>query len=157
MRYLYIIVFSLISLNAIAFQNFYEEADKISINIGCLNPVYIGGSGSRPMLYKCEGGKAGVVSVYINSEADRQSVKNIKFIWNDWTKDAGYGLHADASIATAWAAALANIYAPLQVEEVLNAFASKKTRIISNGEFELEYTYRQGPAMDERMIVITSK
>jgi len=141
------------ALNSYAFEGFDKESQKVSQNIGCLSPRVIGAD--RP-LYTCVGGASETVKFFINGDASR-TVVNVKFIWNDWTKNTGYGTHADKSLARAWAASLGTLYAPHQVEEVLGAFNGKRNVTIENENYTIVYTYSKGPAMDERMMVVRKK
>ena len=53
--------------------------------------------------------------------------------------------------------ALILLYVPGQASEVQQAFWDNTDQTIRSDEFVLEYTYRQGSAIDERLIVVTSK
>jgi hypothetical protein len=78
-------------------------------------------------------------------------------MWNDWSKDAGYGVHTDKAIADAWSATIATRYAPEQVEEVVSVLHGNADKTIENDNFVLAYTFSKGPAIDERLITITAK
>src|SRR5690606_900432 len=102
-----------------AFEDFKTETARVSAEIACPKPRINQGSG-LDALYICVGGHSETVKVFINAERGDRTVHNLKFMWNDWTRDIGYGVHSDAAIAKAWLAALATRYAPHQVEEVIN-------------------------------------
>ncbi|KFL26811.1 hypothetical protein JP75_25485, partial [Devosia riboflavina] len=92
----------------------------------------------------------------INEDGDG-GVENVKVMWNDWTRDTGYGTHTDQAQAFAWLSALATRYAPQKVDAVLNAFASNSDVSIEGPAHILRYTYWKGPAIDERLVTITAK
>ena len=140
--------------NTRAFEDFKTESARVSAEIACPKPKVNQGAG-LDALYMCIGGHSETVKVFINADDGEVGVHNLKFMWNDWTKDIGYGVHADAAIAKAWLAALATRYAPHQVAEVVDVFFSDRGATIRNDMYVLTYTYRVGPSIDERMIVIT--
>ena len=143
---------------AAAFESFDVETKKVTQNIGCIKPKFNSASPGWGKLYSCIGGKEEAVKFFINKESEiTNKVRNVKFLWNDYTKNTGYGIHADATIANAWAASVATMYAPLKVEKVLKVFKSKKNTIIESENYILKYSYSVGPAIDERMFVITKK
>jgi hypothetical protein len=96
-----------------------------------------------------------VVKVFINEDG-YGGVENIKLMWNDWTRDTGYGVHTDKAMAEAWVAAIATRYTPLSVDRVLNAFRGTASASIDGDGHVLEYTYFKGPAIDERLVTITA-
>lgn len=157
MKWAFAAVIYLISTNSIAFNDFDSESKKVTKNIGCIKPKIMAGSSNWGKLYTCITGSAETVKFFINETPGTNKVKNVKFMWNDWSKDTGYGIHADSKMAKAWAATLATMYAPLQVEAVINAFKSNKSRVIKSDDYILEYTFTRGPAIDERLIVVTKK
>ena len=139
-----------------SFGPFTTETARLEKAVACSNGKVSTDEG-MPDLWGCIGGSAETVKLFVNeSDADGQ-VENVKFMWNDWTKDIGYGLHADEALAEKWASAVAAIYAPEQAAEVVAAFKGKADKTISGDKFALAYTYHQGPAIGERMIVITSR
>jgi hypothetical protein len=87
-----------------------------------------------------------------------KGVEKVTVIWDDSTKDLSYGgVHSDQGIAEALLAALATRYAPASFAEVLDAFRGTKPKTIRSASFGLRYTYRRGPAIDERLLTITQK
>ena len=158
MKLVLLLAIAFFTTQTIAFESFDAESNKVTQNIGCIKPKFNGASPGWGRLYSCIGGKEETVKIFTNEESDiKNKVKNVKFLWNDYTKNIGYGIHADAAIAKAWAASVATMYAPLQVEKVLKVFKSKKSTIIESENYILKYTYSVGPAIDERMFVITKK
>ena len=138
-----------------AFDNFDAEAQKATKTLGCSTPKISGKAPASGRLYMCIGGAEQTVKYFINEQDGSTAVRNVKFLWVDYTKDVGNGLHTDAALAKAWASSLATQYAPTKVEAVLKAFASKKAAVIDGAGFKLTYTYQAGPAAAERMIVVT--
>jgi hypothetical protein len=49
----------------------------------------------------------------------------------------------------------ARLYAPSKEAQLLSMFRSKTARTISADGHSFAYTYRRGPAIDERLITIT--
>lgn len=138
------------------FGPFATETARLDKAVSCSNGKVSTDEG-MPDLWGCIGGAAETVKLFVNESGTDEQVQNVKFMWNDWTKDIGYGLHADEALAEKWASAVAATYAPEQAAEVMAAFKGKTDKAISNDKFALAYTYHQGPAIGERMIVITSR
>ena len=108
-------------------------------------------------LYSCIGGNAQTVKFFINEQPGTGKVRSVKFLWNDFTKDIGYGVHADAAMAADWAEHLAAMYAPTEKAKVQDVFRGNKDAVIETTAYVLRYTYHKGPAADERMFVVTQK
>lgn len=141
-----------------SFVSFNTESKKVSAYLACTKPRMNQGSGSLGALYSCVGGKAETVKLFINEmPSSGGRVKNIKFLWNDYTKNVGEGIHADSVIAKLWAGHLADMYAPADKEQVLKVFLGNKNSVIQSATHVLTYTYSKGPTADERMFVITKK
>lgn len=141
-----------------SFESFTSERIKVSAFLGCTKPRLNQASGDRGSLYSCIGGKAATVQMFVNEKPNsRGAVSNVKFLWNDYTKNVGDGVHADAAIAKKWAGHLADMYAPDQKKQVLKVFLGKKAAVVHSATHLLTYTYTKGPAVDERMIVVTKK
>ena len=157
MKRVLVIAATLMASPAMAeFNDFQDEAAAMTDLIKCPVPKITRIDG-LPDLYGCIFPGAEVMKVFINASDDNQGTRNIKIMWNDWTKDVGYGIHSDKHIAEAWTAAVATKFAPEQVQEVLQAFHGNNDATIENERYVLKYTYSVGPAIDERLIVITSK
>lgn len=157
MRFIVLLACALFSLNGAAFDRFSAETQRVTGKIKCSHPKITPGSGSWGALYGCVGGRSQTVKWFINEEAGTGKVKNVKFMWNDWTKDGGFGTHADKALARAWVSVLGTMYAPRKVDEVLNAFFSDSGTTIDGESHLLKYTHRSGPGIDERMIVVVEK
>jgi hypothetical protein len=89
------------------------------------------------------------MKVFVNAADSSGGVENVKIMWDDWTRDAGYGVHTDKAMAEAWVTALATRYASTQVQEVLTAFRGTSTVKIKGEGVSLKYTDFKGPAIDE--------
>jgi len=137
-----------------AFDSFTGETNIISDTIKCPTPKVTRTSGMAD-LWGCIAPGAEVVKVFVNADDANTSVQNVKVMWNDWTRDTGYGVHTDKALAEAWLTALATRYAPQNVPDVLAAFRSSSDTTIAGNGFTLSYTYFKGPAIDERLITIT--
>lgn len=138
---------------ALAFDSFNDEISKVSHEIKC-NTGKVSKESGLPDLWGCILPGAEVLKVFINEDGSG-GVKNVKIMWNDWTRDTGYGVHTDREIAMAWVSAISTIYAPESVEEVMKAFSGDSDVRISGDGYSMSYTYFRGPAIDERLITIT--
>jgi len=139
------------------FSPFAAEVQKVIKATSCRTGKTMRDPG-LPALWGCISGSQETVKLFINEvDGEAGRVANVKLMWNDWTRDIGYGLHADKALATKWAEAIAQTYAPDQVSEVTAAFAAKRNRVITSEHYVLTYTYDQGPAIGERLIVITER
>lgn len=140
-----------------AFEGFNSESAAIDAAVTCHAENLTEGGGPWGDLFACLGGVHETVKVFVNEEPGTGRVENVKIMWNDYTRDVGQGVHTGASIARAWVAALAVRYAPRQVEAVTNAFFSNRNRIITSQRYRIEYTHSEGPAIDERLLVVTAR
>jgi len=141
-----------------SFVSFTTERTKVSSYLACAKPRMNQASGDLGALYSCIGGKAETVKFFINEMPNSGGrVKNIKFLWNDYTKNVGEGIHADSAIAKQWAGHLADMYAPAHKEQVLKVFLGNKNAVVQSATHVLTYTYSKGPAADERMFVVIKK
>lgn len=154
MNKIILICFMMMPGLAFAFDTFNSESAKVSAGIACPKPKINPGDNVWSPLYTCIGGSAETVKFFINGIAGSTKVDDVKFLWNDWTKDIGHGVHADAAIAKSWVAAMATMYAPHKVGKVINAFFGSKNTTIKDGPYLLKYTYHVGPAIDERMFIV---
>lgn len=154
--FLAFIIFMICTSPAYAeFKSFKLETEQMEQLIKCSNPK-ISTIAGFPDLWSCVSPGAEVVKVFINAKQGNKDVENIKVMWNDWTKDTGYGVHTDKHIAEMWLTAIAEKYAPQQVDEVLSAYKGTSKKTIENSRFILTYSYYSGPAIDERLFVITA-
>lgn len=141
-----------------SFASFTIERTKVSAYLACPKAKINQASGDLGALYSCIGGKAATVKFFVNEMPNSGGrVKNVKFLWNDYTKNVGEGIHADAEIAKQWAGHLSDMYAPNHKVQVLKAFLGNKNAVVESATHVLTYTYSKGPAADERMFVVTKK
>ena len=139
------------------FQSFATKTDALTDLIKCPEgSAKVSVTAGLPDLWGCILPGAEVVKIFVN-ERDEDQVENIKLMWNDWTRDTGYGLHTDKAMAEAWLTAIATRYAPEQVDAVLSAFRGEEEAKIDSGAFLLTYRFDQGPAIAERLVTITEK
>ena len=142
------------------FSLFRTEAETVRNNLGCPKSVdddtVNAGSLYGGDLYGCILGAMQTVKLFINENSNKE-VYNVKFLWNDWFKDMGFGIHSDKEEAQKALKVLIKLYAPEKAKEVDSAFFGNTSKTINSAKFVLEYTYDRGPAIDERMIVVTEK
>lgn len=162
----FVIIFFLLSGIAFAqkgFDLFYAEAQKTKNEIGCPKPVdsdivpaMYEGDGS---LYGCILGKEQTVKWFINAMPNSDKIKSVKFLWNDYFKNLTIynELHQDRKEAHKALQALIKMYAPEKTKELNRIFFENKNATVSSEKFILNYTYNRGPAIDERMIIVTEK
>lgn len=150
-----IISSGVLSTTAHANGTFQSETALISDVIKCPAPKITKTEG-MPDLWGCILPGAEVVKVFVNADA-QGGVENVKVMWNDWTRDVGYGVHTDEKIALAWLAAIATQYAPESVDKVLSAFMGEQDVTLEGPAHTLSYTYWKGPAVDERLFTISTK
>lgn len=156
MKFIKIAVASIFAATpALAFDSFNDEIYKVSHEIKC-NSGKISKESGLPDLWGCILPGAEVLKVFINEDGSG-GVENVKIMWNDWTRDTGYGLHTDREVAMAWVSALSTIYAPESVDKVMDAFSGNRDIKIDGNGYSLSYTYFRGPAIDERLITITKE
>lgn len=139
------------------FKSFYGESDRATSELRCKKSKVTPASNGWGALYSCIQGKAETVKWFINEIPGSNKVKNIKFLWNDWFKDMGYGIHSDKHEAQNALNVLITLYAPQKNEEINNAFWGNKDETIVTDSFVIEYTYYRGYEIDERMIVVSRK
>lgn len=143
------------------FDSFRAEAENAKNKLECPNsvdsditPAAYDGDGA---LYGCVQGKAQTVKWFINEVPNSNRVSNVKFMWNDWFKDMGYGLHPDKQEAQKALKVLIKLYAPEKSKELNKTFFGNSSKTITLARFTIKYTYDHGPAIDERMIVVTER
>jgi hypothetical protein len=139
------------------FHSFSTESSTATKALNCRNSKVTPASYGMGALYGCIQGKAETVKWFINEAPNTGRVENVKLMWNDWFKDIGYGLHADKQEAEKALKALIKMYAPQKAKEVQQAFWGSSNKAIESDGFVLKYTYSRGPAIDERLIVVTGK
>ena len=139
------------------FGSFSSETDRATKALACPRPKTTPASAGLGALYGCVVGRAETVKFFINEGAKAGQVKNVKLMWNDWFKDTGYGVHADQPEAEKFVRALAALYAPSLKDKLLKAFFANENTTVEAGQYRFAYSYSRGPAIDERLIVVTQK
>lgn len=134
---------------------FQTEVDRVSWKIQCDTKKVVPASDGFGALFSCISGPAETSKFFINEDVATGKVKSIKFLWNDWFKDVGYGLHADSAVAAKMLESVLVLYPSQQSAELRSAFSAKKNRNFKSESATFEYTFDRGPSIDERMIVIT--
>jgi hypothetical protein len=141
-----------------AFASFDSEHAKLTRVLKCKRPRVQSGDANYAGLYSCIAGKEETVKVFVNEDPkSRGEVKNVKFLWNDYWRSIGAGTHADAATANAWVGHIAALYGPDKKEEILRLFKGNKDDVVYSKTHILVYTYSRGPAIDERMYVVTRR
>ncbi|MBU2952181.1 hypothetical protein [Marinobacter sp. F3R08] len=157
MRLIVLLVGALYALSGASFERFNSETKRVTSEIKCSSPKVTSGSGSWGALYGCVGGRSQTVKLFINEDPSNGHVKNVKFLWNDWTQDGGFGTHSDKALAQTWVSILGTLYAPHKVDQVIDAFFGESDTTIDGDTHLLQYTYDSGPGIDQRMIVVVEK
>lgn len=138
-----------------AFESFDNEVAAIVELTHCTRGKVTRTSG-QPDLWGCVALGAEVLKLFVNERQDG-GVANVKLMWNDWTRDVGYGVHTDSRLAMAWASAFATRYAPHAVTDIMVAFEGDRSVTIHGEDYVVDYSYDRGPAIDERLLTITSE
>lgn len=136
------------------FKSFESEVAAVTDLTRCARGKVTRTSG-LPDLWGCVAPGAEVLKLFVNEGQDG-GVANVKLMWNDWTRDVGYGVHTDRRLAMAWASALATRYAPLAVKDIMRAFEGDRAVTIPGEGYVVHYSYDRGSAIDERLLTITS-
>ncbi len=139
------------------FDTFALESKLTTKALDCRTPKITPASGDWGALYGCIQGRAETVKWFINEKAGTGKVANIKLMWNDWSKDVGYGIHADKREAQRALDALINIYAPTESQPLNDVFWGNTNRTIESNSFTFDYSYTKGPAIDERLIIVRAR
>lgn len=137
--------------------NFEEETKRATSAFRCAQPKITPRNADFGALYGCITGNQETVKLFINEAEDTNGVKNIKLMWNDWTMDVGYGLHADETEAKYFAMTFAQQYAPKLVSSLMTSFFSNSNASFETDDYHIEYRYHRGPKIDERLLVATPK
>ena len=150
-------MFSGMSAAAQGFGSFLSESNNATKALGCRNPKVMPASFGFGALYGCIQGRAETVKWFINGVPNSHHVENVKLMWNDWSKDRGYGDHADKDKAGKALAVLIKMYAPEKGQELEEAFWGNEDKTIQTEDYVLKYTFFRGPAIDERLIAVTAQ
>jgi hypothetical protein len=140
-------------------RSFKQEADRITSALKCTDPKTSPANpemGLNP-LYSCIEGRAQTVKLFINGKKGSDKVGNVKLMWNDWFKDLGSGIHADKSVAQRFVKTFSKLYAPEKESQIIEAFFGNANKSFETTNFKITYTFDRGPAINERMLVLTPK
>lgn len=137
--------------------SFLDIAETIAEEFNCSESKVTQGNDYLGDLYGCVGGTAETIKIFVNEIPRTGEVENIKFIWNDWTLDKGYGVHADKQKAKEWLQQFLALYAPDTTKNVAEVFFGSSNDKIETKSRVFQYTYRQGPSVDERKLVVSEK
>ncbi|MBI9075659.1 MAG: hypothetical protein JEZ02_09635 [Desulfatibacillum sp.] len=153
-----LVIFLCFAQNALGgLLSFQVEADRATKALNCSRAKILPASSGMGALYGCIAGSAETVKLFINEAEDVGKVKNVKLMWNDWFVDVGYGKHADKKEATAFVKAFARLYAPNMEKKLIAIFFSNSNSTLEIGDNQIEFTYRRGSKIDERLFVLTPK
>ena len=139
------------------FLSFQDEASRITSTVNCPKPKLTPGDSTFGALYGCVVGRAETVKIFVNEVRGRNEVENVKLMWNDWYKDRGYGIHADRAEAERLLGIVAGLYGPRIRSQLAKAFFGDRTSAIETGAYRFDYRYTRGPAIDERLLVVTER
>ena len=136
-------------------ENYGHAVDKINSALNCIKPKGVSGLGTAGDLFVCKVGDE--VTLYVNQNLGNNTVKSIKLIWNDYTRDVGYGVHAGAAAAKNAATKLGDMYGLTEPGQLAVLLSSADSGELKSETHAFSYTYRQGPSIDERMLMITQQ
>jgi len=139
------------------FGSFANEGKNASKQLKCNKPKISPASFGMGALYSCIQGREETVKWFINEIPNTNKVKNVKLMWNDWFKNIGFGIHSDKRNVKKSLEVISKLYAPSKRKELERIFFSNKNKTITTKEFILKYTYNRGPAIDERLIMVTER
>lgn len=132
--------------------SFEEEAKRLAAAAGCHEGSVAQPIGRFGRVYSCILGDGQTVKLFVNEAAGTGRPADVVLIWNDWTKDAGFGLHADADLAFQSLAAIGTLYAPAYKPLLLDAFTDAVDRVVEAGDYRIEFTVHRGPEIMERVV-----
>lgn len=135
--------------------NFDETVNNMNGILKCkspkISPPWYDGGGR---LYGCVAGKEQTAKVFVNEDGQTNNVENIKIMWNDWTKGP---VHADKKVAQRMLSAVLDKYLPEHKKRLLTVFEERTGTAFEAEKFSIEYRFTKGPAIDERLIILTPK
>lgn len=138
------------------FEAFRQEVTALERAVACRGRLTPAGDGLGA-LYGCMKGRAETAKLFVNERAGTEQVENVKIMWNDWFQDRGHGIHADRGEAAQILAGALSRYAPRNTQKITDAFFANAAMTFKEGAFTLTYRYRRGPAIDERLLIITQQ
>jgi tetratricopeptide (TPR) repeat protein len=136
------------------FQSFDGEVSRAKSVIEIGRTKLTPASDGLGALFGNISGSAETVKFFINEDPQTGRTSSVKFLWNDWSKDIGHGVHADSNEAVVILDAVCALYAAENQSELKRLFWGQENSAIMTQHFNIEYTFHQGPAINERMIRI---
>lgn len=105
-------------------------------------------------LWSCVLGTAETAKLFVN-EKPGGGIQNIKAMWNDWTREGGFGLHADKAEFHRILLAVSRVYPSLELSEMVALAEGDRAATLRSGSgVTSTYTMTAGPKIDERLFVI---
>lgn len=143
--------------NQSPFGTFNAEAARATAALSCHSPKITPAQFGDGALYGCIQGTAETAKYWINEDgANPGQVENVKVMWNNWTDDRGWGVHADRAEAEQMVRATAKLYAPELEEQLVAAYFDRSAKSWATKDFEIDYRWTAGPAIDEHLLTIRS-
>jgi len=140
-----------------AFDGFDGESEKVDIAVVCEEPRIRLPSSRWSGLYSCVSGEARNVEVTVAEELGTGRVSEVSLTWSDWRQDTGYGIRPSGRTAKAWVNAIASMYAPAHLQKLTTVFSSNQDFVLETERYVFQFTYRIGPSVDERKLIISEK
>jgi len=131
---------------------FEQETKRLADAVGCTHGTVAPPADGLGRVYSCVPGNAQTVKLFVNEAAQTGRPSDVVLIWNDWTKNGGFGLHADANLAFRALAALGTLYAPAHKALLLDAFTGEVSRTVEAGDYRIEFTVHHGHEITERAV-----
>ena len=132
-----------------AFKDFFAEAGRINQAVDCGAPRFIAGDELVGELYSCVLGEGETAKIFVNAYQGRDSVANVKVMWNDW--------HTDEEVALTALASVMDLYAPELTERAVLAFMEDHPVEFISGPYYMRYRVIHGPKIDERLLTIEQR
>lgn len=139
-------------------DDFMTEAKRITELVDCKSSKIMPASKYGNALYSCITGKEDTVKIFINADDSQTGIKNIKFMWNEYTtnKIPGIASGVDRNTAAEWLEKISSRYFPNENSTIINTFFnSSENSKFSTGTHSINFSYFKGPSIDERLITIT--
>lgn len=137
------------------FATFAAEVEALRTSTGCFGKITPASDGLGP-LYGCIWGRAETAKLFVNGKAESAGTRSIKVIWNQWTKDAGYGLGPDRAQAAGFARAVAQRYAPDLRDDIVAAFLSNSEgeEVFRANGLIVTVAKSSGPSVREHLLTV---
>ncbi|QJT07795.1 hypothetical protein [Oceanidesulfovibrio marinus] len=139
-------------------MDYKKEVQRAKAVLTCRNEKIFPPSQSVPWgMWGCVTGAKETVKFFINSDRKAKVVTKVKYLWNDWIRNVGEGLHSDKREARQFVKSFADLYAPDKKQEIVDAFFGDVDVTFENEKYTIKYTYEVGPGIAEHMYVLTPK